>query len=174
MSSLGLTLEMPGTRWCCVLSVVWVGRASVVFDLDSSPQFQLLIHDLLLIFYNYVWDQIGSEKLWEESLWLVVKKDIFNCKFIFTFHGCMEPTCTATCFIHFVLSHHSDNIWLTLSFFNWNVCLLDFLLWCFYLFIHFPGEQVWNVFVKSEDGLVCLVLWHINLCRLFNAKSIFM
>ena len=23
-------------------------------------------------------------------------------------------------------------------------------------------------------GLVCLVLWHINLCRLFNAKSIFM
>ena len=23
-------------------------------------------------------------------------------------------------------------------------------------------------------GLVCWVLWHINLCRLFNAKSIFM
>ena len=23
-------------------------------------------------------------------------------------------------------------------------------------------------------GLVCLVLWHINICRLFNAKSIFM
>ena len=23
-------------------------------------------------------------------------------------------------------------------------------------------------------GLVCLVLWHIKLCRLFNAKSIFM
>ena len=23
-------------------------------------------------------------------------------------------------------------------------------------------------------GLVCLVLWHINFCRLFNAKSIFM
>ena len=24
------------------------------------------------------------------------------------------------------------------------------------------------------DGLVWWVLWHINLCRLFNAKSIFM
>ena len=23
-------------------------------------------------------------------------------------------------------------------------------------------------------GLVCWVLWHINLCMLFNAKSIFM
>ena len=23
-------------------------------------------------------------------------------------------------------------------------------------------------------GLVCWVLWHINICRLFNAKSIFM
>ena len=29
-------------------------------------------------------------------------------------------------------------------------------------------------FVESiMFGLVCLVLWHINLCRLFNAKSIF-
>ena len=27
---------------------------------------------------------------------------------------------------------------------------------------------------KGKFGLVCLVLWHINLCRLFNAKSIFM
>ena len=27
---------------------------------------------------------------------------------------------------------------------------------------------------KQQFGLVCLVLWHINLCRLFNAKSIFM
>ena len=32
---------------------------------------------------------------------------------------------------------------------------------------------------KSKEGLVwfglvCWVLWHINLCRLFNPKSIFM
>ena len=27
---------------------------------------------------------------------------------------------------------------------------------------------------SNMDGLVCLVLWRINLCRLFNAKSIFM
>ena len=30
------------------------------------------------------------------------------------------------------------------------------------------------LFFVNVDGLVCLVLWHINLCRLFNAKSIFM
>ena len=28
--------------------------------------------------------------------------------------------------------------------------------------------------LNKRFGLVCLVLWHINLCRLFNAKSIFM
>ena len=26
---------------------------------------------------------------------------------------------------------------------------------------------------QTHIGLVCLVLWHINLCGLFNAKSIF-
>ena len=42
------------------------------------------------------------------------------------------------------------------------------------------AENIIAIFSVSSDdfftcsGLVCLVLWHINLCRLFNAKSIFM
>ena len=34
-----------------------------------------------------------------------------------------------------------------------------------------PGDLL---SLKIYFGLVCLVLWHINLCWLFNAKSIFM
>ena len=40
------------------------------------------------------------------------------------------------------------------------------------------GKRNFSREYKSERGkdswLVCLVLWHINLCRLFNAKSVFM
>ena len=34
------------------------------------------------------------------------------------------------------------------------------------------GEMNWMT--ENWFGLVCWVLWHINLCRLFNAKSILM
>ena len=32
----------------------------------------------------------------------------------------------------------------------------------------------WILICVHWFGLVCLVLWHINLCRLFHAKSVFM
>ena len=31
-----------------------------------------------------------------------------------------------------------------------------------------------NIPLSKVLGLICWVLWHINLCRLFNTKSIFM
>ena len=40
---------------------------------------------------------------------------------------------------------------------------------------HNPFNKVRGIFFyRTVFGLVCWVLWHINLCRLFNAKSIFM
>ena len=38
----------------------------------------------------------------------------------------------------------------------------------------FSNEKLRKFLALYWFGLVCWVLWHINLCRLFNAKSIFM
>ena len=39
---------------------------------------------------------------------------------------------------------------------------------------HTVTEYLLLISLLISDWLVCWVLWHINLCRLFNAKSIFM
>ena len=46
------------------------------------------------------------------------KNDFFNCELIFLFQsdGCAEHIDEATCFIHYVISHLSDNIRLMLLF----------------------------------------------------------
>ena len=45
-----------------------------------------------------------------------------------------------------------------------------------YLYIKYMISKhiLLKTFLNKPDGLVCLVLWHINLCMLFNAKSILM
>ena len=43
------------------------------------------------------------------------------------------------------------------------------------LYDNTTGRHITDLSRDSKTyGLVCWVLWHINLCRLFNAKSIFM
>ena len=74
------------------------------------------------------------------------------------------------------------------------VCVWGDLLWmvrpilntCYYLksanyvkfLCLFRSVVSWSTFFSFYTqvwfGLVCWVLWHINLCRLFNAKTIFM
>ena len=46
------------------------------------------------------------------SNWVKKEKDILNCKYKVTFKpdGCAEPTCAATCFIHFGFGHRLNNI----------------------------------------------------------------
>ena len=59
------------------------------------------------------------------------EKDLFNCKYKVTFQpdGFAEPTCGATCFIHFGYGHRLDNIRLLKRTFV--------RLWCFMcLFIY--------------------------------------
>ena len=72
--------------------------------------------------------------------WL--KKRFFTSEFIFTFKVdvCMEPTCAATCFIHFVMSHRSDNIRLIFSFFQLKCILVGFSSQVLYVFICFASE----------------------------------
>ena len=87
---------------------------------------------------------IFCEKLFGESSWLVEKKDLFDCKFIFIFQpdGCAKSTCAVTCFIHFGQSHRPENIQKMLSFFFFQLkrVLVVFLYVC--LSIHFAGEFV--------------------------------
>ena len=52
-----------------------------------------------------------------------------------------------------------------------NVCRVIFFFFVYICIFVFICMCEWFMFYST---LVCLVLWHINLCRLFNAKSIFM
>ena len=52
---------------------------------------------------------------------------------------------------------------------------------CFFSLVKSVKELFASIFMFDQkksswylDGLVCWVLWHINICRLLNAKSIFM
>ena len=56
--------------------------------------------------------------------------------------------------------------------FNYWYFIDEFLLGFFYLFIYLFFFLIYKVL--NWFDLVGWVLWHINLCRLFNAKSIFM
>ena len=56
---------------------------------------------------------------------------------------------------------------------NYTPSLSNRITWEKSVFLHFLA-QFWQFeyLLLWEEGLVCWVLWHINLCRLFNAKSI--
>ena len=72
---------------------------------------------------------------------------------IFTFQSdvCTEPTCTVMCFIHFVIRHCSDNIWIILPFsIEIYACWIFFSSVFIYLFICFTDEWVWNVWVNQK------------------------
>ena len=121
MNCLGFMLECR--TW---LFVMWVGRATAVFDLvqnvthDSSLSSKFPestnFFDFCWSFYSHVWDWIISKKFYRESSWLFEKKWLFNSEFMFIFqlHRCVESTWTVICFIYFVISHHPNNIQLML------------------------------------------------------------
>ena len=56
------------------------------------------------------------------------------------------------------------------------------LVLCSNILLYQSHLIVWTILIRLQNtrtaprqiGLVCWVLWHINLCGLFNAKSIFM
>ena len=53
--------------------------------------------------------------------------------------------------------------------------ILDFGLVGFYGISTLVAYLIPNpLFTHTQSGLVCWVLWHINICRSFNTKSIFM
>ena len=84
-------------------------------------------------FVDHFMITFGSNQLWKTLKGMVAdfvkkkEKDLLNCKYKVTFQpdGCAEPTCTVTCFIHFVFGHHLDNIQ-----------LLKYMFVVFYLFVY--------------------------------------
>ena len=51
------------------------------------------------------------------------------------------------------------------------MCVFIFIYLCVYIFVHI---YIYYIYIYIYLRLVGWDLWHINLCRLFNAKSIFM
>ena len=130
-------------------------------SLSKSPRVDWLFFNFCRLFYSHVWDRISSEKLWGERWWLVEKKDLFNCKFIFTFQadGSAEPTCAARCLIPFGL----DNIQLMLPFSTETyacgvfICLFIYIFcWCIGLKCISKSEEI-SVYNKNIQGLTSLV-----------------
>ena len=164
MRGIGLVMEIPGNLLCWLCGVGRLGRQrseiwSVTILSDSS-------HRVLLIasvtfwwpFYSHVLDLIGSEKsYWGRSSWQIEKKVIFNCECISSIQldGLSEPICAAMCFIHFIISHCSENIWLKLLFFMGKMCS-----WCFYLFIYSFTLQVWGFKNACVNLKTCLYITH--------------
>ena len=92
-----------------------------------------------------------------------LKMIFFNCKFIRIFQpdGCAEPTSAAMCFIHFLISHHLDNIRLMLPTYARGVFICSFLV-----------SRVWNVSVNQKRFLYItsfastkIILW-FRFCNL--------
>ena len=99
------------------------------------------------LFYCTIEERIGSRKLWRQGFWLVEKKFFFFCIYFNISTAYMDRAYLNiwVCFIHFVISHCSNNIQLMLSFFNQTVCSLDFFPECFDLFICFACEWLYPV-----------------------------
>ena len=98
------------------------------------------------------------------------EKDFFTCDFIFTFQSdrCVEPTCPAKCFIHFVISHRSENIQLMLPLSTeiyacWIFFLPIFIYLFIYLFILLVSGL--EIFCKLEEISVIL---HGRMSRVFT------
>ena len=116
------------------------------------------LHELLLTILLWCLGRIGSQKLcWGKSLIGCRKKKkkkkkkkvyLFNykCKFTFQLDGCAEPTCAATCFIHFGLGYCLDNIQLMLTFSTEMILFV-----C--LFIHFLSKLILNVLVNQKTSI---------------------
>ena len=73
---------LVGHQRSLILSEMWC----VMVLTARSFRSRLTFVNFCWPFYSHVWEWIGSEKHWGESLWLVKKKkkkDLFNCKFFF-------------------------------------------------------------------------------------------
>ena len=113
-------------------------------------------------FYSPVLGQIGSKKTLMEKVAERVRKekkkkekDILNYKYKVTFQpdGCAEPTCAATCFIHFCFGHRLDNIrFLKCPFVAFHL----FVIYCF------ACELVGNVLVNQKGFLYIVILKILN------------
>ena len=159
MSGLGLVLEMWDWVVCdmdwCGISGLWSCPKCNTwwFSLLKVPRLNLLFKNFCWPFYIHFGIKLAL-KNWGGVFMIGWKKDLYNCKFNFTFQqdGCTEPTFTAMCFIHSGVNRRPDNIQLIFTFFNWNIrSLIVFIFVC--LFIHFAGELIQNVFVNQKRFL---------------------
>ena len=101
-------------RWVCVMlnAAGYYNRCSSL-EVSEPTDFWTFVGYFIVAFGS---NQL-QKKLWRGRLligWEKKKKekDLLNWKYKVTFQpdGCVEPTCTAMCFIHFGFSHHLDNI----------------------------------------------------------------
>ena len=131
-SMLGVIDQIPVGRARCELS--FISRSRLLFlseawsKLPSNPCVPFFI---VLARKESFLEGFGVEKV---SNWL--KKRVFIWEFFFFVF--QPDECTVTCFIHFAMSHCSDNIRLMLPFFQskWMVVWFFSWLFCFiYLFV---------------------------------------
>ena len=167
-------------------SWVMLNAAGLVVHVLLLRSRNQLTFELSLTILKPCLDLMGSKKLWREGCWLDEKgkeKNLLNCKYEATFQpdGCTEPTCIATCFIHFGFGHRLDNVQL------WNehylfVCLF---VYCFCLWVSLEciskseGISVYNkhnlastdsfakvVKVTEHTGLRCQACLILSECYL--------
>ena len=151
MNNRGLVVEMPRTWLCDVLIMLWVGKASAVFDSvrnvmrdDSlwylSPVPSAFL-DFCWPFYSSVWERIGP-KTFERKDMIGWKMDFFNCEFSFYIStGWLRRAYLhSNVFYSFFIILHPDNIRFMLPFFfNWNICLRYFICLFIYSFCRWVG-----------------------------------
>ena len=102
-----------------------IQHTSNFLNLTRSDQYN---YEHFLLNFCWVESIPKKKKLWRRLLIGGEKKekDFLNCKYKVTFQtgGCAEPTCAATCFIHFGFGHCLDNIkLLKCTFLVFYVCL---------------------------------------------------
>ena len=116
MGSLGIVLEMQD-----LLSVMWISMASAwrsfLLEIPGVDWLFWISIDCFIAMFEIE----SAPKNFRRKVndWFL-KKDLFNYRFIFTFQpdGCSEPTCAATCFIHFGHYRPDNNRYRLLFFFS--------------------------------------------------------
>ena len=130
------------------------------------------IHLFIFYFFKFLFvDVIVSVDINVVRLGVAVHIFCFHL-FLFSNFSFFHFFCLRSYFCLFFLAEFLEGANLSTS--GYQLKMNVWYLFNFFSRVLVFGQEATNYTKQDLFGLVCWVLWHINLCRLFNAKSIFM